>query len=282
MNDKKAYETRVATKFLSALNEGWRISEDKRERPDFILTNATTIVGLELTRYREQGVHNVLHSRDWQLCEFIYDRWCEDASVNHFDLFLAYRKSNDQIRMPSKTCWSGLLDELRSLVCSLDTPGEPSQFWFDLFEKVDEDFERFLAGQPRRYLNPEDYPLLCRHFYKVVASFCPDLVAGRPCTSLSSRNTGADTTELRRVLDSKIKKVEEYRANLPIDAELWLLIHNDGWPSSAHIANDIILNELLQTAGSILNSSGEFARAYWLTDADVQPSGSLHVVYPGE
>ena len=108
----------------------------------------------------------------------------------------------------------------------------------------------------------------------------PNVVADKPTTSLSTRWTGADTSELQRVLESKIKKAKEYRSNLPADAELWLLIHNDGWPMSANISIDSILKKLLQTAESVLRSSGVFARVYWLTDALIHGFGSLHSVYP--
>ena len=282
MSDQKEYEKTVAEKFLAELNDGWRIQGDDSESPDFVLTDGTMTVGLELTGYREQGAHNEAFSRDSEFRQFIYEHWREDATVNHVDLFLAYRKVDRRFTLPKKACWSDLLDELRTLVRSLDTSDEPSRISFDLFEEVDEDFERFLGRRQRCVPTPDNYPLLCSHFYKVMVSYDPGLVAGPPTTSIDSRNTGADIDELQRVLEAKIKKVPEYRANLPPGAELWLLIHNNGWPSTAHIANEIIMEKLLTTAHSILAASGEFVSVYWFANAYVRPSGPLHVVYRGE
>ncbi len=282
MRNQKEYEKTVAENFIAELNDGWRIQNDDSESPDFVLTDGTLTVGLELTGYREQGAHNEAHSRDSEFRQFIYEHWREDATVNRAHLFLAYRKSNDRFVLPKKGCWDALLGELRKFVRALDLSDEPRPLSFDLFEEVDEEFESFLAQRQRCVPTPDNYPLLCRHFYKIVVSYDPDLVAGQPTTSSDSRHTGADTDELQRVLEAKIKKVSEYRTNLPPDAELWLLIHNDWWPPSAHIANEIIMGDLMTTAQSVLTASGEFARVYWLANAYVRPSGPLYVVYPGE
>ena len=279
-NSQKESETVVANKFLSLLNDGWTISDDNSESPDFVLTKGMRTVGLELTSYREQGAHNEADSRDCQLCQFIGDSWHKDTSVNHFQLALSYRESNDRFLLPKKCCWNELLDEVRLLARSLVHSDEPIQFSFDLFEDTDEKFEQFVARQGRSCLPAKDYPILCRHFRRVVLRYHPNVVADKPTTSLSTRWTGADTSELQRVLESKIKKAKEYRSNLPANAELWLLIHNDGWPMSANISIDSILKKLLQTAESVLRSSGVFVRAYWLTDALIQGFGSLHSVYP--
>ena len=78
---------------------------------------------------------------------------------------------------------------------------------------------------------------------------------------------------MRRVLNEKIAKVPKYRRNVRAGAEMWLLIHSDGWPMSAHIANNRILERLLREAHSILHESSRFDRAYWLDDAYVRPPG---------
>ncbi len=282
MDSQKEYEKTVAEKFLAELNDGWRIQNDDSESPDFILTDGTLTVGLELTSYREQGSHNEAFSHDSDFRQFIHEHWCEDATVNHVHLFLAYREVDRRFTLPKKAFWSDLLAEFRALVRSLDLSDEPRPLSFDLFEEVSPDFESFLAQRQRCVPTPDNYPLLCSHFYRIVLSYDPDLVADRPKTSIDCRATGSDTRELQRVLETKISKVPEYRANLPPGAELWLLIHNDGWPPTAHIANEIIMGELTTTAQTVLAASGEFTRAYWLANAYVQPSGPLHVVYRGE
>ena len=280
MNKQKEYEKRIAKNFLCQLSEGWIISDDKSESPDFVLSDGARTVGLELTSYREQGAHNEADSRDRQLRRFIYDRWCKDEFLNHFHLFLVYRKSNGRFLLPHKNRWNKLSDELRSLVHSLDFDGERNSISIKLLEQADEELEKFLTKHQESFRTVDIYPVLCHHFEKVVVRYYPDLFAGEPSTSASSMNTGADVNEVKRVLNKKIKNVDDYRSNLPKGAELWLLIHSDGWPMTANVSIPSILETLLQTAESILRSSGEFARAYWLNDADTIDQCALYPVYP--
>jgi len=279
ISSQKEYECIVASNYLSLLNENVTIIHDSRENPDFLLCSESNKVGLELVSYREQGPRNEVHDHNWKLRRFICDEWIDDITVHHYDVSLIYRMSGDRFLLPKKSCWAGLLYEIKTIAQSLPRLKESARFSIELHEKVDERFVEFLSRRQMHFLVGTEYPILCQHFRKLSLSYHPGLIVGWPCTSASSGNTGADTEELRKILDGKLNKAPSYREAIPSDAELWLLIHSDGWPMSAHIANDIIMNQLIDKANTILRESGEFTRVYWLENAYVQPFGPLHPVY---
>ena len=275
---RKTYERPIAERFIELLGEGWQIDE-ARDFPDFHLRRGKELVGLELARYREQGTHNETHDRNWAMCDFIGDHWIEDGSVNHYHLYLSYRNvAKDRISVPRRSEWSAVVEELRRAVLGTELPADGSYITVAFVTDID---EKALALRTHFGVCPArraDYPVLSKHFNEIKLTYQPELVFGRPHTSASARCTAADTDEVHRVIGEHLLKVPGYRGSLPKGAQLWFVIHSDGWPPAAHIANDRIRDELyaVATAAVTAPNNDRFDAVWWLDDAYVRDNGTLH------
>ena len=277
LSTRKQYEKRIADEFVRLDGRGWQIVEDDRETPDFILGRDGEVGGLELTSYREQGPHNEAHERDQTLKTFIHDAWLVDNSVNEFSLHLVYRSDTDKVfSLVKKRSLSKLVGELRGLVHSIDdpVPDDRTRFRF-----VTDAAAILFRRRGDTILRAEDYPTLSAHFGEIIVTYHPGTRLALPNTSVSGRHPRADEDEIKRVLGGKLSKLSEYRADLPDGAPMILLIHSDGWPPSAHISNDIIMQRALEVAR--LAATGEehkFDEVWWLDNAAISLDGKLYPV----
>ena len=81
------------------------------------------------------------------------------------------------------------------------------------------------------------------------------------------------------MLGGKQSKLADYQANLPDGAPLILLIHSDGWPPSAHIANDRIMqNALVAAKLAATRSACRFDEVWWLDNATISRDCKLYRV----
>ena len=275
------YVKRIAEDFLRLHGRGWQIADADRETPDFILANADSQAGLELTSFCEQGPHNEAHARDSALRSFVHDLWLYDDLVNESGIYLHYKKGSDgRFAMPKPNSWPALVGELRALVMSIDEPlpNRPTRFPF--VANMQQQAASRLAGRPvDPMLRAEKFPTISAHFDEVVITNHPGVKLGMPLTSASCRNTAVDGTELKRVLGDKLTKLSDYRANLPGDAPIFLLIHSDGWPPTAHISNDLLMQEALRVARTVVTRPGDdFDEVWWLDNACVGLDGKLYRV----
>ena len=278
LSTRKQYEKRIADEFVRLDGRGWQIVEDDRETPDFILGRDGEVGGLELTSYREQGPHNEAHERDQTLKTFIHDAWLVDNSVNEFSLHLFYRSDIDRgFYLVKKRSLSKVVGELRGLVHSIDdpVPNDRTRFTFVTGTAA------ILAKRRGDAILPaEVYPTLSAHFQKVIVTYHPGFRGGHLRTSVSGRHTNADADEIERVLGGKLSKLPEYRANLPDGAPMILLIHSDGWPPSARISNDMIMQRALGAAKltAVTGDAHRFDEVWWLDNADISLDCRLYRV----
>ena len=277
LSTRKQYEKRIADEFVRLDGRGWQIVEDDRETPDFILGRDGEVGGLELTSYREQGPHNEAHERDQTLKTFIHDAWLVDNSVNEFSLHLFYRSDIDRgFYLVKKRSLSSVVGELRGLVQSIDdpVPNDRTRFTF-----VTDAAAILARRRGDTILCAEDYPTLSAHFGKIIVTHHPGTRLALPNTSVSGRYTKVDVDEIERVLGSKLSKLPEYRANLPNGAPMILLIHSDGWPPTARISNESIMQRALEAAKLALTGEAHrFDEVWWLDNADISLDCRLYRV----
>ena len=275
---RKTYERTIAERFIELLGDGWRI-DDARDFPDFHLRRGKELLGLELARYREQGTHNDTHDRNWAMCDFIGDRWIDDESVNNYLLSLSYRSvPKDHIPVPRRSDWPALAKELRRVVLGIEEPADGRYVTVCFVTDIDEKARALRTHFGIRPVRRAEYPVLSKHFDEVTLIYKPEIVFGRPHTSASCRATAADTDEVHRVVGEHLLKVPGYRGSLPKGAQLWLVIHSDGWPPAAHIASDLIKDELYAAATAAVTppNADRFDAVWWLDDAYVRDGGTLH------
>lgn len=276
---RKTYERTIAERFIKLLGQAWELDDEDRESPDFHLRRGKELVGLELASYREQGPHNKVHSRDWGMRDFIREQWIEDETVNNFYLSLSYRDSDkDRIPVPAKARWPALLNELKTIARNIGPQASGKWLSASFTSRIDEEARRLLQIGGTYLYEKDEYPVLNTHFQEMNLCYESDPVLGRPHTSASGRITGADTGELNRMIGKHLLKVPGYRGSLPKGAQLWLLIHSDGWPPTAHIANDRIRDELHAAATAAVTAPNvdRFDAVWWLDDAYVRGGGTLH------
>ncbi len=103
-----------------------------------------------------------------------------------------------------------------------------------------------------------------------------DVIVGMPGTSASFHKVYPDAEEVRRTVRKHAEKLPVYRAKLPDGAPVWLLVHSDGWPLSAHIGIDRLMQEAVEVARQVLvQSKHKFDEAWWLDDAVISQDGKL-------
>ncbi len=278
---QKAYEKPIAQNFLDLRGGGYRIVADfDRKRPDFLLTNGNTKAGLELMRYREQGWHNQAHDHTDRMTRFIGDEWINDESINRVRLLLWYKENRETgfalVREPD---WPSLVAELKTLI---ETAGELPQnepVHFPFANLSPQAQEIVVNGRRRdRGRHAGDFPVISDHFSEVIL-IRGDLVVGRPRTSVSCRPTAADVEFLQQSMEKHLQKLPEYRANLDPGTPVWLLVHSDGWPPTAHVSNDRIMNDLLEAAKSIAtDAEHQFEAVWWLDNATISEEPKLYAI----
>ena len=277
--DQKTYERTIVEKFIERMEASLEIEDDSAEAPDFILRHGNEVVGLELASYREQGPHNKVHNRDWDMRQFIGNQWIDDEAVNHLHLYLSYLGSDkDHIPVPPKARWPILLKELKAIARHIGPHASGTHISVSFLTEIDQEARRLFQIGGTYLFENDKYPVLSSHFEEIEFRYESDLVFDRPHTSASGRFTGADTGELNRMLGKHLLRVPGYRGSLPNGAQLWLLIHSDGWPPAAHIANDRIRDELYAAARAAVTAPNvdRFDAVWWLDDAHVKDAGTLH------
>lgn len=270
VNDErqKQYEARIARVFCRSLKNNWALVEQPDPpAADCLIGNTSRTVAVELASYRQQGPDNELHEADWAFKTHIHDTWISDASVNETSLHLEYRRSKNRPLVPKPKTRDPLASDLKRLACD-DAIPKDGEVEVTFLAATEDDFE--LPGPPAwRSIATPRYPELEKYFTSVRILRHPGIHLGLPSTSLDVVYLGLDRKELERVLRNKVDNLAGYRT---AHDEVWVLVHSDGVPSTAHVPR-LHMSDALAIGGDVLSA---FDAVYWLEDALSVAGGRLH------
>ena len=268
-----SYETSVVEVFCRAVGN-LHLVRPLDQGPDYLLQLGDQQLGLELTRYRQQGPENEAFEQDWAFQEFVLDRWLYDEYASHFTPIIDYRRDHaDRFLIPKPLQRERFVQELRELVRQVKPPGEhqlveviichDSQF---AIEQKRADISKRNGSRPRQIMDQRMFPVVAAHCASVKFMHHPRVRMGRPLT-LNATRVSIDEKEITSLVQSKLVKLARYRQ--AVQSPIWLLLHSDGWPPASRIPDlNILLRKAYDTVLAVLTGwEGDlFDRVYWMND----------------
>lgn len=227
-------ERRVADLFCRHLGKGWHVESDHRESPDFLISDGQERFGLELTELRQTGAQDEAIDYDRAFKAKVCDAWLHDDSVNHWQVTLHYRLTQGgTYTVPLPKDRNQVITELKQLVRTLAP---------DMSARIAE--VRFNRDHPKAsscgwstdtlWVDEAPYPVLHRYIKSIWMHHSPVAVVGPPRSNLDVGMSGIGQVRFRQQFKNKLLKLNRYRARVPDNTPLALLIWSSGASVTQH------------------------------------------------
>jgi len=139
--------------------------------------------------------------------------------------------------------------------------------------RSDEQVEQVKRRHPSEPMVSEKlFPVVSKHCGNVRLELSERSVAPYIRTSADARHLGFDEVQLDNTVSKHLKKLPEYRTRAK-GRPVWLVIHSDGWPTSARLHELERQKAIAAIANTLGKSGGRFDRVWWAEDT-ISPSNA--------